>query len=574
MASTKNENLIWTDKLFTGEESEEEVLKFLGIPNEGQSGRFQFVRDENDILYLVPNRHLQWSPNKPIVKIKFKHQGSDENAESKELSQNKFNLIWGYKYPCGEISVGQNLSYLWKFEDGDDSKDILEKIDYGSWYNQNNLPTQVSKTTAEELTEDIIINDISCPANWMKKLGGIVNVPLYYIKASTNKQGVISGSQLKAFSYKNNRNISTEKSGQYFIQNWTTADGKPIGSSQFWSLYPQIYPEVVWNELDGTDSWRGLQSDAPAWTKTDTQLSRTFSTEKWNLEKNDLVVVYRRTKGDIEPKSQISNGHLWTAFPLRGLSRSREIKELTCEFDLTFDKEIECYEMPKYAKLDGSNSSLNYQYFTEDNRLSYNNNSFLDISEKRSLTLKNTYTTSSQDAKEKSGKEWCFQIGVWDGVINPIKKGDCKIDFITNIKSLPIIQTPNSKLKDVIIDGNATSTVSFKDNLDYGGVGYDWSSSINVYLSAMPGTLPEVFPLFKDLDEVQQTHQDGITTEIAYINNLIEGNEFIYKSNVTSYEYYGVMRCNLDIKMASKINLYDTYAYAVVIWRNGKLALQ
>ena len=81
----------------------------------------------------------------------------------------------------------------------------------------------------------------------------------------------------------------------------------------------------------------------------------------------------------------------------------------------------------------------------------------------------------------------------------------------------------------------------------------------------MPGTLPDVFPLFKNLDEVQQTHQDGITTEIAYINNLIEGDEFIYRSNVISIEYYETRRCNLDIKMASKIKSYDTYAYAVVI---------
>lgn len=534
------------------------------------------TQNSDDGLIIISSDYIYKGLDKIYSKIKLKKFGSDPNPKTYDVSNGVIEFKANDIFYANEISGAIDIAYLWKFNGN--PVNIINYTSNSSWKEEANLPTKGGNCTPESFShESMIINNVTVPTKWMDKLGGMVKVPCYYINAK--KEGnQINGMQLTAFSYKANRkNIedTDDYSGQYFVENWKTnnSNDQKMDKAKFWSLYPEIYPEIVWNELDGTDIYK---SNTPLEFKIENNVLYSNNNNSfWGLGNNDLVVVYRRTKGDIEPKSQIPRDHLWTAFPVRLLSRSREIRELTCEFDLIFDKEIECYEMPNYVKLDGSDSSLNYKYFTEENRISYNNNSFLNISENKTLTLTNIYTTSSESSYEGLGRrEWCFQIGKWKGTIDPIKEGACEIKTTINIKKLPIIQSPNSSLGDIIVNGSASSNVSYEEQSEFS---VDWTSWIKVFLtSVMPGTFPAKFPMFKGLDTtIPKDETDGVIMENAIITNKSIENEFVYESDVYHYDGWGdYYYCDLQINMSFQTQSHKTYAYAVVIWRNGKLALQ
>lgn len=517
-------------------------------------------------------------------KIKLKKYGSDSDPTIYDVSNGVIEFKANDWFYANEVSAGLDAVYLWKFND--QSVNIVNKINNSAWKEEKNLPTKGANCTPEGFSaKSITINGIEVSTEIMNKLGGLVKVPCYYINAKKNDSN-IDGRQLTAFSYKANRKPienSTDYGGQYFVEGWMANNSKDqkMDKSRFWSLYPEIYPEIVWNELENTNK---PQSEAQ-WSINKEETKLIGYNKTFDLEENDLVVIYRRTRAESYCENEISNSWIWHYYKDLSENNSKILRSIGAQnavelsYQVKFDP-IECFLIP----LAGENSdSKNYIKFhcTDSNedaiqniirlpesKIQLDKNIFL-----KAIMLENNlqetvqFSTNAQYSEIINNAKCCFQIGNWNGVVNPSFISNCLVN-INYHGSIPYVAYDRKNFHTFTnYIGTGQSNVSSTG----GNNPYiiQWQANLYGTFKTYPGILNGKIPFYNDASlEIANYnhwwHKEKLT-------HSFDSEKCLYTSQVSvgglDSSFYYSFNMNTYIE-----NHGDLYAYAVVIWRNGKLA--
>lgn len=543
------------------------------------------TQNSDDGLITITEGYAYGGLDKIYSKIKLKKFGSDPNPTTYNINNGAITFQVDDKFYANEVSAEIDIAYLWKFND--QPINMVNKVSNNAWKKEINLPTKGANCTPESLSDKTTtINKIEISTEIMNKLGGLVKVPCYYINAKKNGNS-IDGIQLTAFSYKANRKPienSADYSGQYFVEGWMANNNKDqkMDKSRFWSLYPEIYPEVVWNELENTNEPR---SNAQ-WSINKEETKLTGYNKTFDLEENDLVVIYRRKTAKPYCENEISNSQIWHYYKDLNENNSKILRSIGAQntvklsYKVEFDP-IECFLIPKagedsnfenYIKFhctDSNEDVIQNTIRLPESRIQLDENAFL-----KAIMLENNiqetvrFATNAQYSATINNAKCCFQIGNWDGVVNPSFISNCLVNanYHGKIPYIAYDRKNFSIFTDYVVIGKSEIS-SIGSDLVYDS---KWQASLYGNFNTSPGTLRGKIPFYNDASlEIANSYNWRYGTE--KLTHSFDSENCLYTSQISAIgfdhsEHY-LFNMNTYIE-----NQGDQYAYAVVIWRNGKLA--
>lgn len=523
------------------------------------------------------------------------------------------------QYDFGYVveAINEKSTYLWN-----DGKDML---------NQLIIPLELVEAIGEDnlneqssFTSDIVdAYGDTIEYEYLNQIASYHTIPRYYIN---NKSKSFKGISFDYNVKSSNDDItgSSSDDGQFVFDDEIKYKGGNKKDAKYWSLSPQIYPIVIFNKTCARDLEEGyLQSVYASGLKTHSLSWKNnilnIDNKTITLQDNDLVVAYIRTPGvwTVENNTFPSWGYAWgedyfkdfstnkgclTCSPIKIFQLTAPANDLSFSLkttDSTYQQFFTKKEINHYA----FKSIIQTKNFTSNNVLDISNvadyvyssntigfKSFGEIEEKYVWFTPHYYLKSFCDFATKTWEVNNFQyvsqssIGDVFSLVYSYRssRGDSYInreldgswDPKTNYYTSCYI---NGKMYAEGDDGKPDSwdqNTSYLESLGLEVAGirsHTWGHAITTFLAPV-GMFPSFCGYFpnKYWTSKDSPHHEEITT--YYGSN----GEYYFRAERDFADYPMTRTTWLKIGYQYIVDTTtnespETFALAVVVWRNGKL---
>ena len=401
------------------------------------------------------------------------------------------------------------------------------------------------------------------------RLSGVTKTPIPDYKISSD----VSEKHFEILNFPQNRISMTEndkKQGQFSFGNGFQQDNSSNKTNpKYFGAIPQVYPEVVFNATNNNDLNKEgkLKSHQINYIVGNKLI---FDGKEYNLHSNDEVVFYIREQGNYTPNSQPTLDNL-----IIPIDVNLELKNL----DIDITSSLYFNNMGVYARQTG----LDMNFTLENNYLGYfkQNESDKTLHKKIIKTYGNTVGSNPIAMPPITGASYSLSSN---------KKN------ITAIGDYNYNKNNNNEISNVIFKSAVTyNNKCMIDNLQYIGVtpscyenqttyaypsiptyisSNEWSHKIDFYSEAswIVGCFPPIISYFKDCDDTIDVSSPSVTNVESVVVNNTEYKYYRWHWTAIGSTSIDRINKNVELQIGYKNKIQkDTFALAVVIWRNGKL---
>lgn len=483
------------------------------------------------------------------------------------------NTDWKWIY-ISELGFGINVksTYLW-----DDKNDILNKFSIPNQFVAAIGENELSKK--EQFTSDIIDSyGDTVKYEYLNQIASYHTIPRYYIGNKTKSLKSIS------FDY----NVKTSgTNGQFIFDDSIGYKGGSRKDAKYWSFYPQTYPVIVFNNMTDVDAhYVDINGSIGYYDKLN-EHSFTYSNGKLRIDNtevtinnNDEVIFYIRKHG-IWQAAQPDPADKWSV-------TTNTVLELTSETNtatLTFEP-IQRYKWePKNTTFSFSCDINEISKFVTN--IIPNDYTKQIIQSKTNVNISLPVLFGSGCDHASSGALWIYNrlfvsIGDYDfktdavnGAVSDIQKiSDANFQMNATIKNLEWISTGN--ISAYYREQRQISNIEIEsytaDNMAH--TYFAWVNA-NFYkkFQSLIGFFPHKIGYYGDMNN--KVEEGGFLDPTIASGTQVDGLQYY-----TSY-YYNHQTPNSGYVSSYRFKLYvgyeqwvekDTFALAVVVWRNGKSA--
>lgn len=491
------------------------------------------------------------------------------------------NADWKWIY-ISELGFGIDAksTYIW-----DDTNDILNKFSIPNQFVTAIGENELSKK--EQFTSDIIDSyGDTVKYEYLNQIASYHTIPRYYIG---NK-----AKSLKSISF--DYNVKTSgTNGQFIFDDSIGYKGGSRKDAKYWSFYPQTYPIIVFNNMTDVDAhYVDINGSIGYYDKLN-EHSFTYSNGKLKIDNtevvvndNDEVVFYIRKHG-IWQAAQPDPAGKWSVTTDTVLELTSETNTATLTFEpiqiykwepnnTTFPFSCDINEISKFI------TNITPKDYTKQIIQSKNNvNISLPILSGSSYDNAHAKTLFTYKSLFVSLGDYDFKTNSDGSVSNVNKISDAEFKINTTIKNLQWVST-----KDIIphyYQLTQTANVEIEDykvSLRPSQNIAEVNTTFYQTFQSLIGFFPKEMGYYGDMNNktedsgfldptiVSGTQVNGLQYYTSYYYNFIPpttGNSSTGPSNT----YYDSYRFKLYIGYKQRVQK-DTFALAVVVWRNGKSA--
>ena len=487
------------------------------------------------------------------------------------------NTDWKWIY-ISELGFGINVksTYLW-----DDKNDILNKFSIPNQFVAAIGENELSKK--EQFTSDIVDSyGDTVKYEYLNQIASYHTIPRYYIG---NK-----AKSLKSISF--DYNVKTSKiDGQFIFDDSIGYKGGNRKGAKYWSFYPQTYPIVVFNNMTDVDAhYVDINGRIGYYDKLN-EHSFTYSNRKLKIDNtevtvndNDEVVFYIRKHG-IWQAAQPNPAGKWSVTTNTVLELTSETNTATLTFEpiqiykwepknTTFSFSCDVDEISKFI------TNITPKDYTKQIIQSKTN---VDIS----LPILSGSSYDNAYAKTLFTYQRLFvSIGDYDfktnsnGAVYDVKNvSHAEFKINTTVKNLQWIST-----KDIIPYYRQLTQISNIEVEDYKVDLYSsqYIAEVNATFyqtfQSLTGFFPKKIGYYGDMNNKEEDSGflDPTIVSGTQVNGLQYYNSYYYNfipptTGSTSTGRMEKYRFKLYIGYKQWVDK-DTFALAVVVWRNGKSA--
>lgn len=418
----------------------------------------------------------------------------------------------------------------------------------------------VSKSYISSITNKTVYKDV------LNKIGvNKIVIPRYKISEGNDEY------HFEGLSFPDNRIEMTDEekiTGQFCHDGDLVLSVGNQLDAKYWSTTPHIYPELIITNMMGesVDEFNIILNKE----------SLVVNNISYVLGPQDVVVLYERAPGTITPNTSLPD-YTYSCRNAMPLQR-RYLDKLTLTSALNFSP-IVCKEITENIKIDSK------QYVT-DNLTKFPS---IEESYEGKITFKLGGVSDTMYYKGWFLSSWdgSFQFGDWDGTSKPTWKSHVSVTNTCAVKIPYILNKQTTDITSIIqfkINYDTNKTGQLLDNGDvhcylssYGDgdtpegqvtASYLCTGKLVGYFTSAPGTLPLNIPFFSTETCKYYSSKGGYYNVARYINNTYESRESFEENMDANTGWTHCLR--LDMRW---INYSDTntYAHAIVVWRNGKL---
>ena len=483
------------------------------------------------------------------------------------------NTDWKWIY-ISELGFGINVksTYLW-----DDKNDILNKFSIPNQFVAAIGENELSKK--EQFTSDIIDSyGDTVKYEYLNQIASYHTIPRYYIG---NK-----AKSLKSISF--DYNVKTSgTNGQFIFDDSIGYKGGSRKDAKYWSFYPQTYPVIVFNNMNDVDAhYVDINGSIGYYDKLN-EHSFTYSNGKLRIDNtevtvnnNDEVIFYIRKHG-IWQAAQPDPADKWSV-------TTNTVLELTSETNtatLTFEP-IQRYKWePKNTTFSFSCDINEISKFATN--IIPNDYTKQIIQSKTNVNISLPVLSGSGCDHASSGALWIYNrlfvsIGDYDfktdavnGAVSDIQKiSDANFQMNATIKNLEWISTGN--ISAYYREQRQISNIEIEsytaDNM--ASTYFAWVNA-NFYkkFQSLIGFFPHQIGYYGDMNNRVEDSGffDPTVASGTQVNGLQYYNSYYYNFQTPNSGSVRSYRFKLYIGYEQWVDK-DTFALAVVVWRNGKLA--
>ena len=488
------------------------------------------------------------------------------------------NTDWKWIY-ISELGFGIDTksTYLW-----DDKNDILNKFSIPNQFVAAIGENELSKK--EQFTSDIIDSyGDTVKYEYLNQIASYHTIPRYYI-----------GNKAKSFkSISFDYNVKTsETNGQFIFDDSIGYKGGSRKDAKYWSFYPQVYPIVVFNNMNDIDAHYSEFIGIGYYDKLN-EHSFTYSNGKLKIDNtevtvnnNDEVVFYIRKHG-IWQAAQPSPADKWAVRTNQVLELTSETNTATLTFEpiqrykweptnTTFSFSCDINEISKFVT-----NSIPQDYTKQIIQSKTNVNISLPILSGSSYDNAHAKTLFTYESLFVSLGDYDFKTNSDGSVSNVNKISDAEFKINTTIKNLQWVST-----KDIIpyynksVQQASVKIEDYKVSLRPSQHIAEVNTIFYQTFQSLIGFFPKTMGYYGDMNNktedsgfldptiISGTQVDGLQYYTSYYYNFIPPSS---GSTGPSNTYYDSYRFKLHIGYKQWVEK-DTFALAVVVWRNGKSA--
>lgn len=460
--------------------------------------------------------------------------------------------------------MSNNVCYVWQ-----NDFNMFDSLSIpGKWVAAIDENKLGEKDTINNDLVDIYKDNIN--HNLLNQIASYHTMPRYYIG---NKNKSFKGISFN-YNVENYSNNPTHD-GQFIFKSPVEYNGGNKEDTKYWSMYPQVYPIVVFNNMTSTDNYWSSSSSSYVLNnhtikKTSSQLIIDGVT--YTLRPSDTVICYIRNQGEYLSNCKPTISDLKIPAEKCGTTEIQIKDDLSITSTLSFS-DIELYDF---------------------------SDATCDTSFSASTTYKSIFTTNSPTSEELY-KEIIHKYSDWTMQMPTITGADfgSTRNFFASLGTYTFNRNWFQTVVDIQFQKNLTfsnncTIKNFSSMVGSSTVSNLWKSddkSVDCYVYA-PGTsvgavtakyvntmrfqvtstsLVGTFP--KNMGFFQSNYDEkdkGSTFTSWNVYLRISGLDYSYKETFSSDS----SAYTVDFKLTSGyINSLqtDTFALAIVIWRNGKL---
>lgn len=483
------------------------------------------------------------------------------------------NTDWKWIY-ISELGFGIDVksTYLW-----DDKNDILNKFSIPNQFVTAIGENELSKK--EQFTSDIIDSyGDTVKYEYLNQIASYHTIPRYYIGDKAKSLKSIS------FDY----NVKTSgTNGQFIFDDSIEYKGGSRKDAKYWSFYPQTYPVIVFNNMTDVDAhYVDINGSIGYYDKLN-EHSFTYSNGKLKIDNtevtvnnNDEVVFYIRKHG-IWQAAQPDPADKWSVTTNTVLELTSETNTATLTFEpiqrykwepknTTFSFSCDINEISKFVTniIPNDYTKQIIQSKTNDNiSLPVLFGSGCDHASSGALWIYNRLFVSIGD--------YDFKTDAVNGAVSDIQKiSDANFQMNATIKNLEWISTGN--ISAYYREQRQISNIEIEsytaDNM--ASTYFAWVNA-NFYkkFQSLIGFFPHQIGYYGDMNNRVEDSGffDPTVASGTQVNGLQYYNSYYYNFQTPNSGSVRSYRFKLYIGYEQWVDK-DTFALAVVVWRNGKLA--